>query len=112
MELGEYVENTMVTAVYPGAGEGNEQELAYLALGLAGETGEAVDCIKKIFRDPDNEARVLVLKDKLFYELGDVMWYWARLCSATGVDPGHVLEMNYQKLLSRLDQGTLKHRRE
>jgi len=72
------------------------QRLAYLALGLAGEAGEAVETVKRLLRDgtwnPENLAE----------ELGDVAWYWVRLCAAAGRSPAEVLEASRRKIDTRL----------
>lgn len=61
--------------------------LVHSALGLAGETGEAVDVIKKWHR---NSASVETIdKDKLGAELADVFIYLLHICSATGIDLSH-----------------------
>ena len=71
------------------------QELAYLGLGLAGETGEAVEHIKKLLRDGNWSP------DGLAEELGDLIYYWARLCLATGREPSVVLEASQRKIAER-----------
>ena len=80
--------------------------VVYPALGLAGETGEAVDIIKKSIRyakkgDPfslnTNKDRTNDMK----LELGDVMWYWCNLCKDLGFDPEEIMQMNYDKLHKR-----------
>lgn len=76
----------------------------YAALGLAGETGEVVDEIKKVMRDDDG-----VLKEerkaKLTLELGDVLWYWIRLCLDLGIDPIEIMQKNIDKLVDRRKNG-------
>lgn len=69
----------------------------YLGLGLAGESGEVVDQIKKEYRDAGEPS---VSKD-IKLELGDVIWYWVRLCKAYGFEPEDVLEANVVKLTKR-----------
>lgn len=103
----EYHRFTDTVAVYPGAGEGGPSELSYLSLGLAGETGETVDVIKKAIR-----RGYLVQEDqaKLEGELGDLLFYWTRLCYAAGLNPANVLQENVGKLSERKDSGTLKDR--
>ncbi len=97
-------------ALYPKAGTGTNSELAYLGLGLAGEAGEAVDCIKKILRnDGDMEVRARQ-RDKLFLELGDVAWYWIGLCDVFGFNPEKLLEANIAKLSERKKTGKIKKR--
>lgn len=66
------------------------------ALGLAGESGEVVDDIKKrIFHGRD------VPIAHTLEELGDVMWYVANIANALGASLDDVLEANVKKLQSR-----------
>lgn len=70
------------------------------ALGLAGETGETVDLVKKIrFHTPKpfNTA----YREKLLSEVGDVLYYWLRLISFAGFSVEEVLAYNRKKLESR-----------
>ena len=71
-------------------------ELSYLGLGLAGECGEVVELIKKRLRDGawDN--------DRLADELGDLAYYWARLCVAGGHAPSDVLHRSRDKIASKI----------
>ena len=69
-------------------------------LGLAGEAGEVVELIKKHryhghALDPDEITK----------ELGDVLWYVAEICTATGVSMGEVAERNIAKLRARYPAG-------
>jgi NTP pyrophosphatase (non-canonical NTP hydrolase) len=66
------------------------------ALGLAGETGEVVDVIKKhLFQGHDLD------KTKIVDELGDVMWYIALICDCIGFDLDFVTARNILKLRKR-----------
>jgi NTP pyrophosphatase (non-canonical NTP hydrolase) len=74
--------------------------LTYAALGLAGETGEVIEHIKKIVRDHDfviTKERKLKLQD----ELGDVLWYVTRLAGEIGVSLRDIIEGNVSKLTDR-----------
>lgn len=78
----------------------NELGLIYPALGLAGETGEVVEKIKKIVRDKGgkfdrDDAEYLRL------ELGDVMWYVAKLCNVLEIGLEETLIANVLKLEDR-----------
>lgn len=107
MDLEYYHEFTKSTAKYPESGTGSLNELAYLSLGLAGETGEAVDTIKKSFRVQElTDHDIECLKE----ELGDVLYYWTRLCYAAGLHPEEVKQANVDKLTQRLETGTLTRR--
>ncbi|NDD55764.1 hypothetical protein EBZ39_18185, partial [bacterium] len=68
-----YQKNTKLTAIYPSAGQQNLQALTYLALGLAGESGEAVEKIKKIIRSAQPFESQKELIEGLHKELGDVL---------------------------------------
>ena len=74
-------------------------ELAYCGLGLAGETGEVADMLKKHFNGskPLDAERI----EKLKLELGDVMWYIASLCDGLNFDMNQIAEMNIEKLRKR-----------
>lgn len=62
-------------------------------LGLAGESGEVLDLIKKwVFHE--NELHVEHLKK----ELGDVMWYVAMICESMELDIDEIFQMNINKL--------------
>jgi NTP pyrophosphatase (non-canonical NTP hydrolase) len=70
------------------------------ALGLAGESGEIVEQIKKgVFHQHGLD---LV---KLRKELGDVMWYVAALCTKLGFSMDEIMEENIEKLKVRFPEG-------
>ncbi|HOF79693.1 MAG TPA: nucleoside triphosphate pyrophosphohydrolase family protein [bacterium] len=102
MEFKEYQQQSHKTAVYPVIGQG----FVYPALGLAGESGEVVEKIKKIFRDQQgivgDEQRQAVAK-----ELGDVLWYLAQLATELDLDLNQVAQDNLDKLFSRQQRGQL-----
>jgi len=74
--------------------------LFIMSLGLAGETGEVMEKIKKQIRDGTVDLPALKL------ELGDVVFYWARICKHFGFEPSEVIEANIAKLDSRRARGT------
>lgn len=78
----------------------------YYALGLAGEAGETVDKLKKVYRDrggefSDDDRKALGL------ELGDVLWYLTRLADRLGLTLEEVMVKNVEKLASRAERGKL-----
>lgn len=101
--LKDYQDWTVTTAMYPHAETGNVEELMYLALGLTGEAGEVANKVKKLFRDGESQE----LRTELAKELGDVMWYMARLSSVLKVDLTETLAKNVAKLESRKARGVL-----
>lgn len=99
----EYQKRAFATAVYPRRGEGN---WTYAGLGLAGETGEVCEKLKKIIRDHGGKIdaeRLVALKK----ELGDVLWYLAALCTELGLDLQEVAETNLAKLADRKQNARL-----
>ena len=69
-------------------------------MGLCGESGEAVDLVKKhLFHGHALD------KEKLIKELGDIAWYLAEAAAAVGVSLDDVLEMNIAKLKARYPDG-------
>src|SRR5215469_14883580 len=71
-------------------------------LGLAGETGEVADMLKKhLYHRNGKPLDVNKLKD----ELGDVMWYFFVLLDTVGLSFEEVLEANVAKLLERHPDG-------
>lgn len=70
--------------------------LWYHTLGLAGETGEAVEVVKKSYRP----GRVLD-KDKLEAELGDVLWYLNAVARVAGLTLDGIAERNLAKVCQR-----------
>jgi NTP pyrophosphatase (non-canonical NTP hydrolase) len=74
------------------------------AYGLAAESGEFTEVVKKIFLQgkPYNEDNVFHMKR----ELGDICWYLAQACMALDTTFNEVLEMNYEKLSARYPEGT------
>jgi NTP pyrophosphatase (non-canonical NTP hydrolase) len=79
-----------------------ERDLSIASFGLAGETGEVMELLKKRVRDG-----VLDI-DKLEKELGDVIYYWVMLCRQFGLTPSKVLATNIQKIEDRRARGVLR----
>lgn len=101
MNANDYQKWTESTAIYPESGTGSNTELYYLAMGLTSEAGEVAGKIKKLLRD--NKLDI----GNLIYELGDVLWYTARLVDSLGYEMEDVMEINYNKLNRRKETGTL-----
>lgn len=80
--------------------------LVYACLGIGGEAGEALDKVKKLYRDQKGkwveEARKAFLK-----ELGDVLWYINEAAMLAGSSLQEVAELNLEKLSARTKAGTL-----
>lgn len=69
-------------------------------LGLAGETGELIDMVKKwVFHQKPLD------EEHAKKELGDVMWYVAMICHSFGWMLDDILQMNIDKLKARYPEG-------
>ena len=66
--------------------------LAVAALGLAGEAGEAADCVKKHLGQ-GHELDTL----RILGEMGDVLWYLAELATILDADLSAVARLNQAK---------------
>lgn len=74
----------------------SERELAVMALGLAGETGEVIEHIKKEIRG-DGPADITELK----LELGDLLHYLCRISHRYGLSMTDVMLANVVKIEAR-----------
>jgi NTP pyrophosphatase (non-canonical NTP hydrolase) len=78
------------------------ERLTNFSMGLVGETGEVVDCIKKIlYHGHDLDLN----RDKLKIELGDLMWYVATLATTAGLSLEEIAVANIEKLKTRYPEG-------
>ena len=97
MEINEYQRLAMTTLNK----ELNKKEVLINAvMGLCGESGEAVDLVKKhLFQGHELD------KEHLAKELGDVAWYLAEAAYALDMDLNTILENNILKLKKRFPEG-------
>lgn len=101
MDFREYQNKIKVTAQYP-----STLRILYPSLGLAGETGEVCEKIKKVYRDRNG---IFTAKDieEISKELGDVLWYIQAICNDLGISMQDIAEKNVDKLLSRLERNVI-----
>lgn len=102
-DFNDYQDFCTSTAVYPNKDTGN---FIYPILGLCGEVGEIADKLKKVIRD-DNGVITSERREVVKDELGDVLWYLARLSSELGFRLSDIAIRNIDKLTSRKDRGVL-----
>ena len=69
-------------------------------MGLCGESGEAIDIVKKWLAQGHD-----LDKEKLAKELGDIAWYLAETATALDLKLEDVLEANIEKLKKRYPEG-------
>ena len=97
MTINEYQELAMKT-VNPKLNK--DEILINSVMGLCGESGEAIDVVKKWFAHGHELDR-----DHLKKELGDIAWYLAEAATALDLTLEEILEANIDKLRKRYPQG-------
>lgn len=79
---------------------GEHGTLLHAAVGLAGETGELIDAVKKAWAYGKPLDRENVIE-----ELGDVAFYLVAACNTVGITLREVIAANVDKLLKRYPNG-------
>ncbi len=106
MKFDTYQKKTRLTDV----GTSEEHKISppwlYYVLGIAGETGELVEKIKKHFRD-DYGVMTEQKLDEIRKEMGDILWYQARLLDTLDIKFSDVAKENIKKLLDRKKRNKL-----
>ena len=69
-------------------------------MGLCGESGEAIDIVKKHLAQGHD-----LNKEHLIEELGDIAWYLAETAYALDISLEEVLKINIEKLKNRYPNG-------
>jgi len=93
-----YQSFTQTTAINPNS----ETDLVYPVLGLGGETGEVQEKLKKFIRKGGDLNKLPEeFKEDLMLELGDVLWYAARIAFVCGYSLEEVATKNIIKLTDR-----------
>jgi len=103
MDFKEYQKKSRKTAIYPQLGK----NYIYPTLGLAGESGEVAEKIKKIIRDKKGKIDQETSKE-IKKELGDVLWYVSQLASELKLNLNDVAENNIEKIYSRMNRKKIK----
>lgn len=97
MEVNEYQKSAMTTLNT----ELNKKDvLINSVMGLCGESGEAIDIVKKWLMQGHE-----LDKEHLIKELGDVAWYLAEAATALDVSLETILQKNLDKLHQRFPNG-------
>lgn len=107
MNIYDYQVQSRLYAIYPNMWN----NLEYPTLGLVGEAGEIANKVKKVSRDGLTDERGNWRDDfkrqAIVNELGDVLWYLARVADELGADLDHIAQYNLDKLASRQARGVL-----
>ncbi len=107
MTFDEYQKQAITTDAYGGKGAIDSVAFMNKMLGLAGESGEVADKIKKIQRNKDSQ---LSAEDtiEISKELGDVLWYLSAIAHYLDLSLDDVAERNLAKLFDRKARGVIK----
>lgn len=117
MTLDEYQEFTRETQIYEDAvmhtlaksTQGQTSQLLcimYPTLKINGEAGEIAEQVGKALRD-DHGVITMERREKIIKEVGDILWYAARIADELNEPLSSVLATNVQKLRDRKDRGVL-----
>ena len=96
MDFKQYQDKSFTTATE------TSKNIYDMTLGMAGESGEIANKIKKVMRDG-----ATLDKEDIKKEIGDVLWYCAGLCTVIGISLDDVAETNIAKLMSRKERGVI-----
>jgi NTP pyrophosphatase (non-canonical NTP hydrolase) len=105
MDFDEYQKQAGKTATF------NDKDktyaLMYLSLGVAGESGELIEKIKKAVR---NDGGVVSdeKREAIKHEIGDVLWYLSQLAQNLGIPFSEAADANLKKLADRAARGVIK----
>lgn len=97
----EYQARTEATAIYD-----DDIAMLYTALGLCSEAGEVAGKIKKVLRDNNGIFTPAHIQD-ISSEIGDVLWYVARLAASMSLDLETIAKNNLEKLDARKNKSTI-----
>lgn len=97
MQVNEYQKEAMAT-LNPALNQ--KDVLINSVMGLCGESGEAIDLVKKWLMQGHE-----LDKEHLIKELGDVAWYLAEAATALGMPLEDILRANLEKLERRYPDG-------
>ena len=97
MQVNEY-QNLAMTTLNPDLSK--RDVLINSVMGLCGESGEAIDIVKKWMAHGHELDREHLVK-----ELGDIAWYLAEAATALDMDLEDILAANIEKLKNRYPEG-------
>lgn len=102
MNINDYQEAAVKTAIY----NREKYSIMYPSMGLAGECGEILNKVKKVYRDNDGQFSEET-KRVIASEIGDSLWYIATLADDLGFDLESIAAANIAKLNSRKERGVI-----
>ncbi len=107
MDFNEYQRLATQTSILPNDEKHPHYALMYFCLGLAGETGEVIEKVKKVIRNHHGEIPE-DKKDLIKHEIGDVLWYLSQTARMCGIMLDDAASANIEKLQDRAARGVIK----
>lgn len=105
MDFNEYQRLATRTATFEG--KQKEYQMLYVTLGIAGESGEIAEKIKKTLRNDDGVISA-EKREAIKQEIGDVLWYLSQLARILDVPFEECASANIAKLADRSERGVIK----
>ena len=105
MNFDEYQKQATSTAQFRDTSD--EYKLMYSCMGLAGESGELIEKIKKVIRN-DGGAISEEKREAIKLEIGDVLWYLSQIARLCDISFDDAAEANVKKLADRRARGVIK----
>ncbi len=97
MDINQYQKLAERTA---NTGQSTRDRFINFSFGLAGETGETIDYLKKYLFHGHELNEEIIAK-----ELGDILWYISMIATTAGLKMSDVALMNIKKLADRYPNG-------
>ena len=107
MTFDDYQKQAITTDAYGGKGDVTSLAFINKVLGLAGESGEVIEKVKKLHRNNDGKISEED-RQELLKEVGDVLWYLSAITHYLGGSLDDVAQGNLDKLFDRKDRGVIK----
>lgn len=107
MTFDDYQKQAITTDSFGGKGDIMSIAFVNKVLGLAGESGEVADKVKKLQRN-NGGAMGEEERRELLKELGDVLWYLSAITYYLGGSLDDVAQANLEKLFDRKARGVIK----
>ena len=85
-----------------------QDQVAHALLGLASESGEVLDIIKKAHYSPRKDVMKIVNREHLTEELGDILFYLVRVARLYGIPVAEIPMDNIAKLERRYEKNEAK----
>jgi len=105
MEFNEYQKRASTTADF--TGRPGEYPLMYSCMGLAGETGEVIEKVKKVIRNNGGKMSE-VEREAIKQEIGDVLWYLSQVARFCDIAFDDAAKANVEKLADRRARGMIR----